>query len=284
MPSYPAPHTPSPSALRMALMRAAHQLLDEPRVLHDPYALRILGDQALDLIADPYALNDPMTRPLRAAIVGRSRWAEDELDQAARQGVQHLVLLGTGLDTYSLRAPSTVQVLEIDHPAVQDWKRRRLHAAQLRLPEHVRLLPCDLARQGLDTCLAQAGVPPDEPLCVVALGLMPYLRAERVQHLLACAGRYPAGTRILFDFRVNPAALPPMERMLDGMMAQQCAAGGEPWLSAFQPHDVDELLNRLGFSRRTLWDTETLNRHYFPQRRDGLQSIGAGLRLMRAVV
>ena len=105
MTSRTEPRAPSRTALRMALQRAAHQLLDEPRVLDDPYALRILGPEALDMAADPYRYNDPMSRPLRAAIVGRSRWAEDALEQAVAHGLQRAVLLGAGLETYCLRAP-----------------------------------------------------------------------------------------------------------------------------------------------------------------------------------
>ena len=34
---------PSETALRVATRRAAHQILDDPKVFHDPLALRILG-------------------------------------------------------------------------------------------------------------------------------------------------------------------------------------------------------------------------------------------------
>ena len=71
---------PSRSALLVASMRAVHDLLDEPAVFADPVALRLLGATAeAELRADPFVLNDPMSRGLRAWLVARSRFVEDEL-------------------------------------------------------------------------------------------------------------------------------------------------------------------------------------------------------------
>ena len=47
-------HIPSKTAFRVAMRRAVHQLLDEPKVLDDPFALPILGEQtASELRAAP---------------------------------------------------------------------------------------------------------------------------------------------------------------------------------------------------------------------------------------
>ena len=51
---------PSPSAFRVAMARALHQLLDEPPVLKDPYALGCLGPEtAATLLLDPDAPTAP---------------------------------------------------------------------------------------------------------------------------------------------------------------------------------------------------------------------------------
>jgi O-methyltransferase involved in polyketide biosynthesis len=45
---------PSATAQRVAMRRAAHQLLDDPKVFDDPVALRIIGkESASALQADP---------------------------------------------------------------------------------------------------------------------------------------------------------------------------------------------------------------------------------------
>ena len=46
------------------MRRAAHQLLDDPRVHHDPLALAILGDaQAVAMRADPRRFEDDSCEP-----------------------------------------------------------------------------------------------------------------------------------------------------------------------------------------------------------------------------
>ena len=124
---------PSATALAAALLRAAHQLLDRPRILEDPLAIRILGSErasALRSYPERYAVR----RTLRAFIVLRSRYAEDELARAVQRGVRQYVILGAGLDTFPYRNPypaSQLRVYEVDHPATQSWKRRQLHQAEI---------------------------------------------------------------------------------------------------------------------------------------------------------
>jgi O-methyltransferase involved in polyketide biosynthesis len=49
----------------------------------------------------------------RALALFRSRFAEDELAGAARQGVRQYVVLGAGLDTFAYRQPSYADTLQI---------------------------------------------------------------------------------------------------------------------------------------------------------------------------
>jgi hypothetical protein len=90
---------PSTTAMRVAMRRAAHQLLDNPRVFHDPLAIRIIGrEDATVLRADPSRHEDTKVSPfLRAFVAARSRCVEDELAAGVRRGVCQYVILGAGL-------------------------------------------------------------------------------------------------------------------------------------------------------------------------------------------
>ena len=72
---------PSGTAQRVAMRRAAHQLLDNPKVFYDPLALRIIGQEgAAVLQADPLQHESSRLSPyLRASLAARSRYAEEEL-------------------------------------------------------------------------------------------------------------------------------------------------------------------------------------------------------------
>ena len=77
----------SRTARRVAIRRAAHQLLDEPRVLDDPLALRIIGSEAeAELRSNPKE-HHAFSPAFRAFMAARSRYAEDELASAVAHGV-----------------------------------------------------------------------------------------------------------------------------------------------------------------------------------------------------
>jgi len=111
---------PSRTALRVAIRRASHQILDRPLVFADPLALRIIGsEQASKLETDR---DNTASRSLRAWMAVRSRYAEDQLTHAIREGVEQYVVLGAGLDTFAYRNPHAgLRVFEVDHPATQQW-------------------------------------------------------------------------------------------------------------------------------------------------------------------
>lgn len=62
----------------------------------------------------------------------RSRFAEDLVTEAMARGIEQYVILGAGLDSFAYRRGDLLdrlRVFEVDHPASQGWKRRRLKRA-----------------------------------------------------------------------------------------------------------------------------------------------------------
>src|SRR5277367_4030694 len=152
--------TPSRTALRVALRRAAHQLYDAPPlVLDDPIAVPILGTTyAKELRRTPTRPDRPFSVGLRAFLVARSRYAEDMLSHAVERGVTQYVLLGAGLDTFAHRNPyPELRVFEVDHPATQQWKRELLETTGLSVPANLTYVPVDFERQTLPEQLQAAG-------------------------------------------------------------------------------------------------------------------------------
>ena len=105
---------PSKTARRVALRRAAHQLLDHPRVFDDPLAIAIIGEESASLLrSEPERFESPGSRQLRAFVAVRSRFAEDELAKAIQRGVRQYVVLGAGLDTFAFRNPYPASELHV---------------------------------------------------------------------------------------------------------------------------------------------------------------------------
>lgn len=277
---------PSRTALAVASLRAAHQLLDEPLVFPDRMALPLLGAPAeAALRADPFALNDPMSRRLRAALVARSRFVEDELSHRVAAGVRQYVVLGAGLDTFACRNPHAhegLMVFEVDHPGTQRWKQHRLLEAGIVAPASLTFVPLDFERDDLGGALQQSGFRADQPACVSWMGVTMYLTADAVRRTLHAMAGLAAGSCLCFDYRVPVATLNPIERAINDVLERQVAVAGEPWRSTFDPGALQGLLLELGFSSAESATPEELNLRYFARRKDGL-CMGGGVRIMRAI-
>lgn len=277
--------TPSRTALWVASLRAVHPLLDEPLILDDPLALRLLGPaREAALRDDPFALNDPISRGLRAALVARSRFVEDELTRRMAAGVRQVVLLGAGLDTFAYRRPGldpALQVFEVDHAGTQQWKRQLLADAAIDVPPGLRFVPVDFERDDLGAALAAAGFQVDRPACVGWMGVTPYLTPDAVLGTLRRLANWAAGSCVCFDHRVPASMLGPVERAVDEAIGQRTAAAGEPWLSSFDPADLQRQLLGLGFGSVETVTPDELNARYFARRKDGLR-VGGAVRVVCA--
>jgi len=277
---------PSRSALAVASLRAVHPLLDEPLVFADRVALPLLGAPAeAALRDDPFALNDPMSRRLRAALVARSRFVEDELARCVSEGVRQYVLLGAGLDTFAYRNPHRdegLAVFEVDHPGTQRWKQHRLAEAGIAMPGSLTFVPLDFERDDLRDALQQSGFRDDQPACISWMGVTMYLTADAVRRTLHAVAGWAAGSCLCFDYRVPVTTLNPIERAINEVLERQVAAMGEPWLSTFDPAQLRSQLLELGFRSAESATPEDLNLRYFARRKDGL-CMGGGVRIMCAI-
>ncbi len=166
------------TAVGAAGHRAAHQVLERGIVFADPLALPILGQDADGAIA--LARERPERRGLRLFIAMRSRFAEDSAAQAIEKGVRQILVLGAGLDTfaYRLEAIRDLRVFELDHPATQAEKRRRLTEAQIAEPAHLSYVAHDFEGGSMNAALKAAGFDPDRRTFVIWLGVTPYLTKE----------------------------------------------------------------------------------------------------------
>ncbi len=279
-------NSPSLSAYRVALMRAAHQILDNPKVFDDPLALRIVGNQgASEINSEKRKFKTGLRSYLRAIVVARSRFAEDELSIAVKQGVRQYVILGAGLDTFAYRNPYSstgLKVFEVDHPATQEWKRQLLSEANIPVPETLTFTPVDFAGQSLADQLQKAGFRTDEPSIFSWLGVTMYLTWETMMATLEyIASSTPPGTVIIFDYAVPPSSQNFVRRLVFRLLASKLAGFGEAWVNFPDPNALAMDLKNIGFTQAEDIGPEQINARFFKDREDKLR-IGKFGHLMKA--
>ena len=282
---------PSRTALRVALRRAAHQLYDPPPlVLEDPIAVPILGKEyAEELHKTATKLHKPFSVALRAFLIARSRYAEDQLAQAIARltnPVTQYVLLGAGLDTFAYRNPHpNLRVFEVDHPATQQWKRDLLEKNAIPIPPSLTFTPVDFERshipgESLPEQLAAAGFNPAAPTLFAWLGVVPYLTLPAFRATIAFIASCAPGSGVVLDYGQPRHVLPFLEKLAHDSLSSRVALANEPFQLFFTPPEIAAEL----FSFHSIEDlgSPEINARYFPHRTDHLQARGNTGRLLSA--
>jgi methyltransferase (TIGR00027 family) len=276
---------PSRTAMRVALRRAAHQLLDEPKVLDDPLAIRIIGDAVGEIRAGTARHQSRVGRHFRAFLVARSRYAEDQLAASVARGVDQYVVLGAGLDTSAFRGMAAgVRLFEVDHPNTQAWKIKALEAASIAIPPALSFVPVNFERQELATELRVAGFQLNRAAFFSWLGVVPYLTKEAAAQTFGFIGSLPSGSGVVFDYAISPSALGLKERLALAALSARVAMAGEPFRLYFAPEELEKFLRGLGFRRIDQLGSQEINAKYFAGRGDGLKVAGSAGRIVGAWV
>jgi methyltransferase (TIGR00027 family) len=277
---------PSATSLRVAMQRAAHQLYDDPKILDDPVAMRLLdAEEIRQLRRTRLRILHPLTGALRAFVVARSRFAEDQLAIARENGTHQYVILGAGLDTFAYRQPvgtGSLSIYEVDHPATQAGKLRRLSAAGITVPDTVQFLPVDLERDPLLEALARAGFDARAPAFVACLGVTMYLTPATLDTTLDTLSALAPGSAAVFDYALPRESVPPFERVVIDQLRRKVARVGEPFQTAFTPEQIDRRLRARGFRTTLDLGREQINARYFRGRSDGLRILGNSVHLLYA--
>lgn len=296
----------SRTAITAALMRAVHTRLDQPCLIDDPWGDRLVATEEkaalyqrimasvdaetrarLTRLGSQQAVIDIALRRHRTygGVIIRSRYAEDALAAAVARGVRQYVLIGAGLDSFSVRQPAWARqltIFEIDHPASQAMKRERLAACAVEVPANVCFVAADLSTEPLAAVLKRSTLVRATPSFFSWLGVTIYLTREaNLATLRGVATAAAVGSEIVFtyvDQRVFDARIPEFETLRAGP-----AAVGEPWLSGFDPRLLAAELIRVGMVLREDLDGAALQARYCAGRTDGL-SPGAVGHIARALV
>jgi methyltransferase (TIGR00027 family) len=272
---------PSDTARGAAAYRAIHQTLEGGTIFSDPFAAKILDDETRARLEETAA--DPALRPMRLFIAARSRFSEDTLAACVARGVRQIVVLGAGLDTFSLRNPHAAQgvrVFEVDYPATQDWKRERLKQAGLGVPSSLTFAPIDFERQSLADGLNAAGFQADRPAFFQWLGVVPYLTADAISATLDFIAGVPQ-SEVVFDY-AEPFENYPAERRENVMeVAARAASRGEPWLSQFDPVELSKMLRNKGFGIVEDLGLAEITDRFYGTLKQGI-TVGPGAHMVRA--
>jgi methyltransferase (TIGR00027 family) len=197
---------------------------------------------------------------LRTHIVLRSRYAEDCLANAYKNGVSQFLILGAGLDTFAYRQPDwakNLKIVEADHPASQADKLKRLNNAEIAVPGNLSFVKVDLESDDLTQAFAKSGLNFNEPVFTACLGVLIYLTQNTIDKIFRFLGGFAACSEFVFtasqkrdDTWANPTA-------------EKAATVDEPWITYFEPEELIKQLKDCGFSEVSFLTLEETEKLYF---------------------
>lgn len=284
----------SPTALLTTYCRGYHSINDTQKVFDDYLAYCFLTKEEREAFDHQIVAALPFVNPELAAsspqradalewmaksfmptslFVSRARYAEDNLEKAVSEGVKQYVLLGAGMDTFAFRRTDLVEqirVFEIDHPATQAFKRRRLEELGWNYPEHLHFVSVDFTHDSLAEALKRPSYDSYAATFFSWLGVVHYLPRDTVfKTLQAITGNSPAGSMVIFDYYDTDA-------FIAGKVAERVQKGieisrhmGEPPITGIDESTLAADLAGLGLRLEEDLGPTDLQERYFKGRTDG---------------
>jgi methyltransferase (TIGR00027 family) len=236
----------------------------------DWLAGKLIGPEERALLSDHpliAALDQPYEQALAnleamspaRLLIPRTRFIDDRMQAALREGVEQIVILGAGYDSRAYRFAeqlANARVIEVDRPDTQRLKVGRMRDVFGKLPPCVTYAPIDLANEGLGSGLAQAGYAPHQRTFFIWEGVTFYLPADSVRGTLGwISANSAAGSEVVFDYTydssiqmiksINLDTVPGFVRQ--AILRFRSLTAGEPWIFGLPDQQEKEFLNGLGF-------------------------------------
>ena len=248
----------SKTAELVAATRAVHKRYDDPVLLDDPFAVHLCGPFWRTVTNVPilkWLMVDIVLRrvaPIAPLIIIRAAYGERQVAAAVERGVSQYVIIGAGYDSFAMRQKNLMQslaVYEIDTPASQTEKRRRMQKAGIAEPGGVRYIAADLSQVTLEAALAGSDFDPGQAAFFSCFGVTYYLANDSINDILdLVAHKLAPGSAIAFDYLVERSAAAEHAKDLHDKLKRFVARRGEPWLSEMNPAQIEDELLEGGFA------------------------------------
>jgi methyltransferase (TIGR00027 family) len=235
---------PSRTSILTAAARALGSREPDASVRNPDWAAdRLIGPAELALIeAHPIstaldrdfqeAMNDPEVFGFVWLMLVRTRFIDEQMALAIRNGATQVVILGAGFDTRVHRFAELLKntaVIEIDYGATQEYKKRRVDAALGGAPANVVYAPIDFARESLGEVLRRAGFQPGRKTYYLCEGVSMYVPEEGMKKTLrAIAAESAPGSAVLLEY-LNRGGLDVLRKYPSGMI-KNAFDWGEPFV------------------------------------------------------
>lgn len=269
--------------------RAYHSNSEKQKIFDDYLAYDMMGKEEYeeigqliehDFMASEYNPNAGFnSKPVYAKLnryispipLSRIAFAENELKAFADEyGFCQYVICGAGMDTFAFRNENQdIRIFELDHPDTQRYKLKKIRRLEWNIPQNVRYVAIDFAKDDMKRVLEEAGFDSTVPTFFAILGVTYYLTLPVFEQTLENIGRLSAsGSKIVFDY---PDETTFSEESTDRVryLSHITEGLGEPMKQGFSFLELEIALQRHNFSVETHLAPTDIQKIFFGNRTDG---------------
>lgn len=230
----------------------------EGRICHDPVAKYFLSTAAVitgrirPLLKFVLWLADRFAPGSLGEVAFRTKYIDEYLKECIGDGIRQLVILGAGYDSRAYRFPelkeNNVRVFEVDHPATQRLKMKKLAKVPYSLPRNVVYVPMDFNKENFDTRLIESGYDKDLKTLFIWEGVTTYLTAETVDKTLGfVVENSGADSSIIFNYTLKSVVDRTCELEGAEKWRRTLERMGEPPTFGIDEETIKEFLGERGF-------------------------------------
>ena len=284
------------TSLISAFSRSYHSQFDTPKIFNDYIAKDLISQKEFNNIKENmvqgiHFFNKDIAQKfngdteeilkwitqiqLSPTPLARAAYCEKVLLNEMMLGLKQYVILGAGLDTFSFRhseLENTLEIFEIDYPPTQEFKKKRLDEANIKVPSNLHFVPMDFTKKFSYQNLKEEGFDHQKTFFSL-LGVSYYLTKEEMTSLIDnLFAKVPSGSSIIFDYAD--------EKLFDEKgifnrvenMIKMASASGEPMKSCFSYYEMERMLEKAGLLIYEHLSPSKINELYFDNRQDYLSA------------
>lgn len=285
------------TALIAAFGRAYHSQYDSPKIFDDFLAKELISPEEFADISghmvqgfsffyketDQPVPDTPEQKlqwitqvHLSPTPLARAAYCESVLLHELVLGVNQYVILGAGLDTFSIRHPELAEnldIFELDLSAAQEFKKQRLSCAGLTAPANLHWVPADFTGAAFYPALLEEGFDSSRQTFFSLLGVSYYLTKADMKGLLQqLFADAPAGSSIVFDYADETLFETKGRSNRVENMVHMAAAAGEPMKASYAYEEMEKLLEETGLHIYGHLSPAVIQQQFFANRTDVLSA------------
>ncbi len=285
------------TSLVSAFCRAYHSQNDFPKIFNDHLAKELIYPDEIQEITENMVKGIPFFSQemalklkgqkeemlkwitqvqLSPTPLARAAFCERVLMNERMLGLKQYIILGAGLDTFCFRHPEMnefLEIFEVDHPATQEFKRKRLNQANFNIPNNLHFVSMDFTQKFSKQKLMEEGFDPNKKSLISLLGVSYYLTKEEIAHLIEnLFASLPSGSSIVLDYADENLFKEKGKFNRVENMLKMTAAGGEPMKSCFSYDEMECMLEKSDLLIYEHLSPSQINEEFFLNRNDDLSA------------